>query len=127
MTGIGGLFFRAAEPELLARWYRDNLGIDEPPETYDDSSWRQQAGPTVFAAMPMDSEHFGSPDQRWSLNLRVRDLDAMVAQLQEAGIEVEEHPQAYPNGRFAELHDPEGNPVQLWEPSGADSVDDAHA
>lgn len=120
VTGIGGLFIRARDPERLTQWYRDNLGIDEPPETYETSSWRQEAGPTVFAPMPEDSTHFGSTSSQWSLNLRVRDLDAMVAQLREAGIVVTVDPEAYPNGRFAELRDPEDNPIQLWEPSGAD-------
>lgn len=123
VTGIGGLFFRATDPDRLTRWYAEHLGIDGPPATYDDSSWRQEAGPTVLAPMAADSEHFGSPDQQWSLNLRVRDLDAMIAQLERAGIEVHEDSETYPNGRFAGLRDPEGNPVQLWEPSGADSVD----
>lgn len=50
------------------------------------------------------------------INFRVRDLDAMVAQLKRGGIAVDVDPQMYPNGRFAKLHDPEGNPVQLWEP-----------
>lgn len=123
VTGIGGVFFRAADPEALTRWYDAHLGIDQPPASYGESSWRQEAGPTVFAAMPSDSEHFGAPGQQWALNLRVRDLDAMVAQLREAGIEIDVHPEPYPNGRFADLRDPEGNPVQLWEPAGADSVD----
>ena len=33
-----------------------------------------------------------------------------------AGLEVTVDPEQYPNGRFARLHDPEGNPVELWEP-----------
>jgi glyoxylase I family protein len=45
----------------------------------------------------------------------------MVTQLQAAGIEVTVDPEAYPNGRFARLHDPEGNPVELWEPQGRDA------
>jgi predicted enzyme related to lactoylglutathione lyase len=49
------------------------------------------------------------------INFRVRDLDAMVAQLRRARIEVEVDSQSYPNGRFARLKDPEGNPIQLWE------------
>jgi predicted enzyme related to lactoylglutathione lyase len=50
------------------------------------------------------------------LNFRVRDLGAMVAQLEAAGISVRVDPEVYPYGRFARLHDPEGNPVELWEP-----------
>jgi glyoxylase I family protein len=54
-------------------------------------------------------------------NFRVRDLEAMLAQLRAAGISVEADPQSYPNGRFARLHDPEGNPIELWEPAGRDA------
>lgn len=54
------------------------------------------------------------------VNFRVRDLDAMVKQLQTAGIEVEPDPNEYPNGRFARLSDPEGNAIELWQPTGKD-------
>ena len=117
VTGIGGVFFRAEDPSALQGWYAEHLGVQPPPETYEEPEWRQEAGPTVFAAFEESSEHFGRADQRWSINFRVRDLDAMVAQLERAGIDVEVDPEVYPNGRFAALADPEGNPVQLWEPS----------
>ena len=122
VTGIGGVFFRARDPEGLSRWYADHLGVKPPPASYDERSWDQEAGPTVFAPFPEDSEHFRRPNQQWSINFRVRDLDAMLEQLRAADIAVEQHPQAYPNGRFAELSDPEGTPIQLWEPAGADLV-----
>jgi len=51
------------------------------------------------------------------LNFRVRSLDATVAQLRKASIEVKVDPERYPNGRFARLHDPERNPIELWEPA----------
>src|SRR5690554_1869280 len=121
VTGIGGVFFRARDPESLQRWYADHLGVDAPPETYDNASWWQQPGPTVFAAMEQGSAYFGSSDHSWAINFRVDNLDAMVAQLRASGIDVTVHPEPYPNGRFADLHDPEGNPVQLWEPAGADA------
>ncbi|WP_104107967.1 VOC family protein [Nocardioides sp. 616] len=120
VTGIGGLFVSAQDPGALASWYADHLGVDHPPPTYEHSSWRQEAGPTVFAPMPTDSGHFH--DRSWAVNFRVRDLDAMVAQLRAAGIEVSVDQADYPNGRFADLRDPEGNPVQLWQPDGADRV-----
>jgi glyoxylase I family protein len=117
VTGIGGVFFRARDPEGLSRWYAAHLGVSPPPPTYDDPDWWQQAGPTVFTALEADSSHFGRPEQTWSINFRVADLDAMIAQLTKAGITVTQ-PESYPNGRFAELADPEGNPIQLWEPAG---------
>ena len=122
VTGIGGVFFRASDPDSLTRWYEEHLGITPPPATYDERSWEQQAGPTVFAAFPAESEHFRRPQQQWAVNFRVRDLDAMVTQLRAAGISVDVHAEEYPNGRFADLLDPEDNPVQLWEPAGSDSV-----
>jgi glyoxylase I family protein len=117
VTGIGGLFFRARDPDALARWYADHLGIDPVPTSYDQRPWWQQRGPTAFAPFPADTDYFGRPEQAWKLNLRVRDLDAMVAQLRAAGIEVIPDPQTYPNGRFANIADPEGNPIELWEPT----------
>lgn len=120
VTGIGGVFFRSSDPEALTTWYESHLGVAPPPPSYAIRSWEQEAGPTVFAAFPPESEHFGRPEQQWSINFRVRDLDAMVVQLRTAGISVQVDEQEYPNGRFAELHDPEGNPVQLWQPAGAD-------
>lgn len=120
VTGIGGVFVKARDPELLQGWYRTHLGVEAPPESYDTSSWWQQAGPTVLAAMPADSSHFGGPAHAWALNFRVGDLAAMVGQLRDAGVPVELDPETYPNGRFASLQDPEGNPIQLWQPAGAD-------
>lgn len=122
VTGIGGLFFRAADPAALAEWYERHLGIMGVPESYEDEPWRQEAGPTVFAPFEADTSYFGRPEQMWMINLRVRDLDAMVAQLRGAGIDVEVDPELYPNGRFALTHDPEGNPIQLWEASGTDAA-----
>ena len=121
VTGIGGFFFRADDWETLAAWYRDTLGIDPVPTSYGAKSWHQQAGPTVFTPMPEAMDQFGAPEKVWGINFRVPDLDAMVAQLISAGIEVSVDPGVYPNGRFASLFDPEGNPIQLWEPAGVDA------
>ena len=117
VEGIGGFFFKAADPDLLSRWYAEHLGVEAPPESYDEGVWTQAKGPTVFA--PFGAEHADSPHLGvggWGINFRVSNLDLMVAQLRAAGIEVEVDPELYPNGRFAQLTDPEGNAVQLWEP-----------
>lgn len=116
VTGIGGLFFRAKDPAALGQWYQEHLGIDPVPADYSQKPWSQEAGPTAFAPFPHDSDYFGRAEQQWMINLRVRDLEAMVAQLRAAQIEVTVDPEVYPNGRFARLHDPEGNPIELWEP-----------
>jgi predicted enzyme related to lactoylglutathione lyase len=117
VLGIGGLFFRARDPESLARWYRQHLGIPVVPANYNEPVWHQQAGPTAFAPFEEATSYFGSDERRWMVNFRVRNLTAMTTQLRRAGITVEIDPQTYPNGRFARLHDPEGNPIELWQPT----------
>jgi predicted enzyme related to lactoylglutathione lyase len=121
VTGFGGFFFRSKDPAALLKWYEDNLGVSPPPQGSGERPWRQEAGSTVFAPFSMDTGYFGRPEQQWMINFRVRNLEAMVEQLRAAGIEVTPDPEAYPYGRFARLHDPEGNPIELWEPSGADN------
>jgi predicted enzyme related to lactoylglutathione lyase len=116
VTGIGGFFFRAYNPESLRRWYTEQLGVDPVPTSYEESPWWQEAGPTVFEAFS-DGGGLIPDEKTWMVNLRVRDLDAMVEQLRRAGVGVEVDPEVYPNGRFAQLVDPEGNPIQLWEPT----------
>lgn len=117
VTGIGGLFFRAHDPAALGHWYLEHLGIALTPTKQDDPVWQQEAGPTVFSPFPETTKYFGDPNKNWMVNFRVRDLDKMVAQLRAAGIDVKVDPQSYPNGRFAHLHDPEGNPIELWQPA----------
>ncbi len=118
VTGIGGLFFRAHDPTALGRWYQQHLGISLTPSSYEESVWQQEAGPTVFTPFAETSKYFGDAHKVWMVNFRVRDLDRMAAQLRAAGIAVEIDPKSYPNGRFARLHDPEGNPIELWQPTG---------
>lgn len=116
VQGIGGVFFRARDPGALAAWYQAHLGVAPAPDSYDKTPWVQQSGPTVFAPFDKESDYFGRKGQSWMINFRVANLDAMVAQLRGAGIAVEIDETEYPNGRFARLHDPEGNPIELWEP-----------
>jgi len=122
VLGIGGLFFRARQPKALAEWYHDHLGVDVVPDNYDDPPWQQQAGPTAYSPFPEDTEYFGDVGKQWMVNFRVANLDAMVTQLRAAGVSVEIDPEPYPNGRFARLHDSEGNPIELWEPAGRDGT-----
>ena len=118
VAGIGGFFFRCQDRKALGLWYQQHLGIPMMPMKEDDPIWHQEAGETVFATFSETSKYFdvGKP---FMVNFRVRDMDKMAAQLKSAGIEVKVDPQIYPNGKFAHLHDPEGNPIELWQPMGA--------
>lgn len=118
ILGFGGFFFRAKDPKALAAWYEENFGIDPVPSDYDSPVWHQNEGPTVFAPFAADTSYFGEDiSKTFMLNFRVESLEKMVAQLRANGNEVTMDPNnPYPNGVFARVYDPEGNPIELWEP-----------
>ncbi|WP_153348959.1 VOC family protein [Nocardia aurantia] len=114
VLGIGGYFVRAADPVALNAWYRDCLGLDAD----EHGLWQQQPGATVFAAFEAETDYFGSRNQAVMLNFRVRDLDAMLAQLRSRGAEVADEVQEMAGvGRFGWVTDPAGNRIELWQPA----------
>ncbi|WP_422050373.1 VOC family protein [Shimia sp.] len=114
VNGIGGVFFRARDPEALGAWYEAHLGVNQ----LNPMPWKQREGFTVFAPFAQDTDYFGNDEKQWMINFRVDDLAAMTAQLEAAGIAVETHPDWDSEvGKFARIHDPEGNPIELWEPA----------
>jgi glyoxylase I family protein len=116
VTGIGGVFFRCRDPERLAAWYEQHLGLNCSPQ--GDVVWEQEAGPTVWVPFPQDSAYLGSREQQVMVNFRVRDLDAMLVQLHEAGIDPEgDVVEQAGVGRFAHFRDPAGTRLELWEPA----------
>jgi predicted enzyme related to lactoylglutathione lyase len=114
VLGIGGHFMRAADPEALGAWYRDCLGLDAD----EKGLWRQEAGPTCsrrFSPRPTTLAHRA---QQTMMNFRVRDLDAMLAQVRAKGADVAGEPQEMEGvGRFGWVTDPEGNRIELWQPA----------
>ena len=115
VTGIGGTFLRSAGPAALGAWYAKHLGIDL--ESWGGAVFSAEAGDvTVWALFPADTEYFGPPSQQSMVNFRVRDLDAMLAQLRNAGVTVDANVHESEQGRFGWATDPEGNRFELWQP-----------
>lgn len=85
------------------------------PSDYSKKPWSQEVGPTVFSPFAQETDYFGNAEKGWMINLRVRDLLTVAENLRRADIKVTVDPETYPNGRFARLHDPDGNPIE-WEP-----------
>ena len=111
VSGIGGLFIRSPNHGELAAWYKQHLGIGNGAI---GEIWTQQAGPSVFAPFKEDSDYFRG-DKRFMLNLRVTDIVALMAELNASGIAVKKvDDETY--GIFAHLEDPDGNPIELWQP-----------
>jgi glyoxylase I family protein len=113
VTGIGGFFFRSQDPKALGEWYDEHFGINSMQRGW---VWKQEEGPTVFAPFKADTTYY-PPGQQCMLNLRVTDLDALLEQLGKAGVRIDEDRQTEAFGKFAWVYDPEGNKIELWEPS----------
>jgi predicted enzyme related to lactoylglutathione lyase len=113
VNGIGGVFFRAEDPAALLAWYKTHFGVTM--QGYEP--WRQAEGPTVFQPFARDTDYWPA-GKAWMINFRVTDLDALMSSLRQAGVAVETNPawDSPEAGRFARVYDPEGNPIELWEP-----------
>lgn len=116
VTGIGGIFIRSAQPERLRAWYAEHLGLEL--EDFGGAVLRSTGGETLtWAIFAGDTTYLGDPGQQSMVNYRVRDLDAMRAQLRAAGVEVGAHVEEHEYGRFGWAVDPDGNRIELWQPA----------
>jgi len=115
VTGIGGVFQRAGQAGSLRDWYAEHLGIDLSDWGGKPFEWTP-GGSTIWAVFDPDTEYFGRPEQAFMVNFRVSDLDAMLAQLRSAGVEVIDALEESDQGRFGWAVDPEGTRFELWEP-----------
>lgn len=116
-TGIGGIFLKAKDPLALSAWYAEQFGIpagEAPGSLFFDGP--EAMGMTVFAHFPAQTGYFGDGAQQSMINLRVDDLDALLVQLEVAGVRVDPRREDHSYGRFAWVWDPEGNRVELWQP-----------
>ncbi|WP_420863729.1 VOC family protein [Algirhabdus cladophorae] len=114
--GIGGVFFRAKDPAALAQWYQTHLEVAPVPTGPDMMPWITEAGVTVFSPFQEDTDYFPE-DRSFMLNFRVANLAAALAELAGNGIESSSIETMEGVGKFARIHDPEGNPIELWEPA----------
>ena len=126
VTGIGGVFFKADDPEKLQAWYAKHLQL--PIENWGGAvfRWREHEDParegyTVWSAFPSDTDYFEPGKKPFMINFRVENLDAVVEQLRAEGVNVDSKREESEFGKFGWIMDPEGNRIELWEPpSGRD-------
>ena len=125
VTGIGGIFIKAKDPEALKAWYRDRLGV--PIDQWGGCAFQwntpgrtePDGGMTVWSVFKDDSDYFAPSTARFMVNYRVDDLDAVLAALRAEGCEVDDKVQDSEYGKFGWVMDPEGNRVELWQPPAA--------
>ncbi len=128
VTGIGGVFFKSRSDNVaLAAWYQKHLGM--PLEGWGGAVLRwpddtaEDKGLTVWHVAGRESQWFSPSDSTFMINYRVDDLDALIHQLRNEGMEIVAGPESHENGKFAWIMDPDGNKVELWEPKTFNDAD----
>jgi catechol 2,3-dioxygenase-like lactoylglutathione lyase family enzyme len=117
VTGLGGIFYKVADPDRTRAWYQETLGIGGEwgamfPFSKDDAS-----GYSLLTPFKADSDYFGPSEQPFMINLRVDDLDTMIAELEAKGMRIlGRQDEAY--GNFAWILDPDGVKIELWQQKG---------
>lgn len=115
--GLGGIFFKSRDPAALSAWYARHLGLQ--PDDWGGVQFGEDAarpGGTLWVPFPADTGHFAPSTQPYMINFRVDDLDALLAQLREAGVPVDERTERGELGSFGWIMDPEGTRIELWQP-----------
>ena len=119
ITGLGGFFFRTSDPEATARWFTDVLGV--PTQKWGAMfPWGDGSGGDGYTVMGLhgpSSSYFDPSTREFMLNLRVDDLDGMLAELRGRGVEVLKVMDPDPHGRFAHIMGPDGIKIELWQPA----------
>lgn len=117
VIGIGGVFFKASDPQALAAWYERHLGIDFGGKVYTDFPFQErEKGWTAFSLFAADTKYFAPSEKEFMINLRVDDLDGLLKVLRAEGVRVFDETEDGDYGKFGWILDPEGNKIELWEP-----------
>ncbi|MCJ8211370.1 VOC family protein [Mucilaginibacter sp. RS28] len=121
VTGLGGIFFKCKDPKSMNDWYAQNLGL--PTSDYganfewlhaDDPS---KKGTTVWTTFPDTTKYFNPSEKPFMINYRVEDLAALVEELKSNNVTIVDEIAVYDYGKFVHILDPEGNIIELWEPT----------
>jgi len=126
VTGLGGVFFKSDNPQVMNEWYAKNLGL--PTSDYGTTfEWREaddasKKGSTTWCTFPQNAQHFNPSVKPFMINYRVENLVELVDELKKENVTIVDEIAVYDYGKFVHILDPEGNIIELWEP--ADEVDE---
>lgn len=119
VTGIGGIFIKAQDPIALCAWYDKYLGTQFNGNSYVSFKWADNNDNTekltTFSFFNETAKYFNPSNKQCMLNFRVDDLDAMLLQLKNAGVWVDEKIDDSEYGKFGWCMDLEGNKIELWQ------------
>jgi len=121
VTGLGGIFFKCSDAAAMNDWYAKNLGI--PVSEYGAMfNWRdaddpEKMGSTIWSTFPADTKYFDPSTKDFMINYRVENIEKLVEELKQNGVTIVDEIKTYDYGKFVHILDPEGNAIELWEPT----------
>jgi predicted enzyme related to lactoylglutathione lyase len=120
VTGIGGIFFKAENPQKMNDWYKENLGLvtNEYGSLFEsrDSDKPDNKAYLQWSTMKEDTDYFAPSDKQFMINYRVENIEALVEELKSNGVTIVDEIEEYEYGKFVHIMDPEGNKIELWDP-----------
>lgn len=120
VTGLGGIFFKCDNPENMKKWYGDKLGLvtNEYGSVFEfrRTDMPEKKGYTVWSPFEAKTTYFQPSEKEFMINYRVEDIEGLVKELMETGVEICDEIETYEYGKFVHIMDPEGNKIELWEP-----------
>jgi len=120
VTGIGGIFFKCNDPEKMKSWYGQHLGLvtNEYGSVFEfrKTDHPDQKAYTVWSPFEADTSYFKPSEKEFMVNYRVENLEELVKELKDKGVEIVDDIEEFEYGKFIHILDPEGNKIELWEP-----------
>lgn len=120
VTGIGGIFFKCENPDTMKEWYRQNLGLktNEYGALFEfrRTEKPEEKGYLQWSPFKNDTDYFEPSKKEFMINYRVENLEKLLEELKNAGVQIVGEMESYEYGKFAHIIDPEGNKIELWEP-----------
>jgi predicted enzyme related to lactoylglutathione lyase len=121
VLGVGGVFFKSPDPQMLCAWYAQHLGLPVQNETgatfaVFPPEGMPPGGYTVWSPFAADTTYFAPGDKSYMFNLVVDDLAAALEQVRAGGAQVMDQIERSEYGQFGWFMDPDGNKVELWQP-----------
>jgi predicted enzyme related to lactoylglutathione lyase len=121
VTGIGGIFFFTENPKETKAWYAKNLGLEtnEWGSTFQtrNKNKPEEINTLQWSPFKKGSTYFAPSKKEFMINYTVQNIEALVNKLKENGVPILDDISSYDYGKFVHVMDPEGNKIELWEPT----------
>ena len=125
VEGVHGVRYQVKDVARSVAFYTQNLGFRLKHQQLPAfaSVWLGDAqillsGPGASGSRPMPNGERQGPGGWNRVVLKVKNLPGYIAQLKEAGLQFRNEMEAGPGGRQIQMQDPDGNPIELFEPAG---------